>query len=127
MDICRVCGSNHLVELHHIIFRSQAPALIDCKHNLISLCYEHHRGTNGVHGSKGHKLDKRLKKEFQDNLSLLFGINIYYSVEQIQEKLDISLKATERLIKSLLPKESKYIGIDIIRTCMGGKLILEGK
>ena len=80
-----------------------------------------------MHGSKGHKLDKRLKKEFQDNLSLLFGINIYYSVEQIQEKLDISLKATERLIKSLLPKESKYIGIDIIRVCMGGKLILEGK
>ena len=127
MEICRICGSNHLVELHHIIFRSQAPALIDCKHNLIPLCHEHHRGTNGVHGSKGHKLDKKLKEEFQDNLSLLFGIDIYYSVEQIQEKLDISLKATQKLVKSLLPKENKYIGIDIIRVCMGGKLILEGK
>lgn len=127
MDICRVCGSNHLVELHHIVFRSQAPALIDCKHNLISLCYEHHRGTNGVHGSKGHKLDKKLKEKLQDNLSLLFGIDIYYSVEQIQEKLDISLKATQKLVKSLLPKENKYMGIDVIRACMGGKLILEGK
>lgn len=62
MKLCSICGSNHLVEVNHIIFRSQAPTLVDCKHNLILLCYEHHRGTNGVHGSKGHELDERRKE-----------------------------------------------------------------
>lgn len=56
----------------------------------------------------------------------MFGADIYYSVEQIKEKLDISLKETERLIKTLLPTEGKYRGIDIIRACMGGKLVLGG-
>ncbi|CUO91107.1 Uncharacterised protein [Clostridium baratii] len=32
MKLCNICGSNHLVEVHHIIKRSQAPALIDCKY-----------------------------------------------------------------------------------------------
>lgn len=127
MKLCSICGSNHLVEVHHIIKRSQVPALVDCKYNLIPLCWEHHKGNYGVHGIYGHALDQELKKSFQDNLQLMFGEDIYYSIDDIKEKLNISLKATERLIKSLLPKESKYIGIDIIRVCMGGKLILEGK
>mgnify|MGYP001573871738 CR=1 FL=1 len=124
MKICKECGSNYLVELHHIIFRGQAPALINCKYNLIPLCYDHHRGTYGPHGSKGHKLDQKLKKEFQDSLRLIFGADINYSIKQIKEKLDISLEDTERLIKTLLPVEGKYKGIDIIRAAMGGKLIL---
>ena len=45
-------------------------------------------------------------------------------VDLFKGKLDISLKATERLVKSLIAKECKYIGIDIVRACMGGKLIL---
>lgn len=28
----------------------------------VYLCYEHHEGTNGVHGKNGHQLDKRLKE-----------------------------------------------------------------
>ena len=124
MKMCNICGSNHLVEVHHIIFRGQAPALIKCKYNLINLCYEHHRGTYGPHGSRGRKLDKKLKKEFQDNLSLMFGVDIYYTKEQIKENLIIDLEATERLVKTLLPLEGKYLGQDIIRVCMGGKLII---
>lgn len=28
----------------------------------IYLCYEHHEGTNGIHGKNGHELDLKLKK-----------------------------------------------------------------
>ena len=126
MKICEICGSNHLVEVHHIMFRSQVPALKDCKLNLINLCYEHHRGTYGPHGSKGHELDQELKKRLQDNLALMFGKDIYYTREQIREKLDISLKDTDKLLKTVLPIEGKYIGIDVIRACMGGKLVIGG-
>lgn len=125
-EYCEVCSSNHLVEEHHIIKRGQAPALINCKLNHKYLCYEHHRGTYGVHGKYGSKLDQQLKKSFQENLQLMFGADICYTVEQIKEKLDISLKATEGLVKFILPKESKYIGEDIVRACMGGKLVLGG-
>ena len=123
-DFCEVCGSTHLVEQHHIIFRGQAPALIDCKFNHKYLCYEHHRGTYGVHGSKGHELDKELKITLQCILQMLFGREIYYTKEQIKEKLDIDLECANKLVKTLLPTEGKYKGEDIIRVCMGGKLII---
>ncbi|MGG7099178.1 hypothetical protein [Clostridium sardiniense] len=126
-EYCEVCGSTHLVEEHHIIKRGQAPALINCKLNYKYLCYEHHRGTYGVHGKYGSRLDHELKKSLQDNLNLMFGADIYYAVEQIKEKLDITLKEAERLIKTLLPIEGKCKGIDIIRACMGGKLVLRGE
>ncbi|MEG1870971.1 MAG: hypothetical protein RR192_03115 [Peptostreptococcaceae bacterium] len=128
MRICEIedCGSPHLVELHHIVFRGQAPALINCKNNLIPLCYEHHKGTYGVHGSKGHELDVKLKYEFQEKLRLVFGEDIYYSVDEIAKRLNVKYKEANRLIKTLLPKEGKYIGDDIIRACMGGKLVLGG-
>ena len=29
------------------------------------LCYEHHRGTWGVHGSRGAELDRQLKRTLQ--------------------------------------------------------------
>lgn len=124
MKLCSICGSHHLVEVHHIIKRSQAPALIDCKYNLIPLCWDHHKGNYGIHGIYGHELDQKLKRRLQDNLQLMFGEGIYYSIEQIKENLDINLKATERLVKSLLPLEGKYLGQDIIRACMGGKMII---
>ncbi|CUO91119.1 Uncharacterised protein [Clostridium baratii] len=54
----------------------------------------------------------------------MFGEDIYYTREQIKEKLDISLKNVDKLLKTLLPTEGKYKGEDIIRVCMGGKLII---
>lgn len=124
MRICEECGSSHLVEIHHIVFRGQVPALINCKHNLIPLCYEHHRGTYGVHGSKGNELDEKLKYKFQEKLRMVFGADIYYTIDEISDRLDISYKDATRLIKTILPKEGKYLGEDVIRTCMGGKLIV---
>lgn len=58
---CIVCGSWN-VEDHHIFF-GQAKRKISEKHGLkVWLCPSHHRGTNGVHGRDGHKLDMELKQ-----------------------------------------------------------------
>ncbi len=58
---CIVCGSWN-VEDHHIFFGA-AKRKISEKYGLkVWLCPTHHRGTNGVHGKNGHKLDMQLKE-----------------------------------------------------------------
>lgn len=123
-EYCDICGKNYLVETHHIVKRGQAKYLEKCKLNLIDLCYDCHRGTKGMHGKYGSELDHEIKERFQNNLKLIFGSDIYYTTEQIAEKLDISLKDANHLVKFILPNIDKYKGEDIIRACMGGKLII---
>lgn len=56
---CIICGKP--AEIHEIYFGSLRKTSI--KYGLtVPLCDEHHRGTYGVHGSKGRKLDLQLKK-----------------------------------------------------------------
>ena len=58
--ICYVCGTTSNLHLHHILFgRNRKKA--DEDGLTIYLCYEHHEGTNGVHGKLGHELDLKLK------------------------------------------------------------------
>jgi hypothetical protein len=58
---CIICGSWN-VEDHHIFFGA-AKRKISEKYGLkVWLCPTHHRGTNGVHGKNGHKLDMQLKQ-----------------------------------------------------------------
>ena len=61
--LSELCGShgNGIVELHHIARRR----VKESPENCIMLCYEHHRGTWGVHGSRGAELDKQLKRTLQ--------------------------------------------------------------
>ena len=98
-ECCFVCGSFN-TELHHIVFRSQNKQLENCVLNHIRLCPEHHRGTNGVHGKKGHKLDKVLKLHFQNTLEIVFFKELL-TREEIKEVLDISDKPLNRLLKGL--------------------------
>ena len=58
---CEVCGNGGHLELHHIL-RRKVEATVD---NCIMLCPECHRGTKGVHGRDGHKLDFELKFNLQ--------------------------------------------------------------
>ena len=58
---CEVCGRGGHLELHHIL-RRKVPATVD---NCIMLCLECHKGTKGVHGRDGHKLDFELKFNLQ--------------------------------------------------------------
>ena len=58
---CIVCHTTNNLNCHHIIFgknRNNA----DKDGLTVYLCYEHHEGTNGVHGKNGHKLDLKLKQ-----------------------------------------------------------------
>ncbi|MGG7176222.1 hypothetical protein ACQPU1_01420 [Clostridium paraputrificum] len=124
MHWCLVCGQR-ATELHHIVFRSQVKQLENCKLNHIYLCQEHHRGTQGVHGSKGHKLDGLLKLQFKNNLEILWDKQ-YLNREEIKEVLQIADKSLNRLLKSLILHKGKYFVEEVIRACMGGKLIIGG-
>ena len=113
---CKVCG-NPYTELHHIMFRSEVKTLEYCKLNLVNLCVEHHKGTYGVHGSKGARLNRKLKlEELWDKR--------YLSREEINNVLQINDKALNRLLKRLSLQNDKYDKEDVIRACMSGKLII---
>ena len=58
---CIVCGSWN-VEDHHIFFGTSKRKLSEEYGLKVWLCPTHHRGTNGVHGKNGHKLDTELKQ-----------------------------------------------------------------
>lgn len=119
---CKVCG-NPYTELHHIMFRSEVKALEHCKLNLVNLCVEHHKGTYGVHGSKGASLNRKLKLEFQNTLEELWDKQ-YLTREEVKEVLQINDKSLNRLLKRLSLQDDKYIKEDVIRAVMGGKLII---
>lgn len=124
IHFCRECYSSYGVELHHIVYRSENKNLEKCKLNFAYLCPEHHRGTYGVHGSKGLALNRKLKLEFQNKLEMLLDKK-YLTKEEINEVLQISDKALNRLLKTLSLQKGLYVREDVIRACMSGKLILE--
>lgn len=66
MDRC-ICNNedcNGPIEIHEAIFGSKKQTSI--RYGLVvPLCANHHRGTCGVHGSKGHALDMELKRKAQ--------------------------------------------------------------
>lgn len=119
---CKVCG-NPYTELHHIMYRSEVKTLEHCKLNLVNLCVEHHKGTYGVHGSKGARLNRKLKLEFQNMLEELWDKQ-YLTREEINNVLRINDKALNRLLKRLSLQNDKYVKEDVIRVCMAGKLII---
>ena len=120
MDEICICGKR-ACEVHHRVFRSQAPSLIQCDLNLIPLCQECHYS---IHHGKGHKLDRLLKLQIQNNLEILWDKQ-YLTREEIKEVLQIADKSLDRLLKSLILQKGKYVREEVIRACMGGKLILE--
>ncbi len=121
---CIVCGSNFGTELHHRVFKSQVKPLENCKLNHVYLCPEHHRGTQGIHGKCGYKLDKLLKLQLQNNLEILFTKE-YLTKEEVNEVLQISEKALNSLFKTIQSKGNKYTREDCIRSIMGGKVQIE--
>lgn len=120
--ICPICGAV-ATEWHHIVFRSECSALIRCKMNLIKLCTKCH--TEIHHGKNGYKINRKLKLEyFQNKIEFLFCKN-ELSKEEIRTTLKITENEVNRLLKTLIPKKDKYIREDVIRACMGGKIILQ--
>lgn len=125
IKLCEICGSNHLVETHHIIKRKQAKYLENCKLNLINLCWDHHKGTYGVHGKYGHALDQKLKADLQRNFETIFGYKEEFTREDIRKHLGISQGDVNKLCRTLKSQGGIFYQEDIIRACMGGKLVIE--
>lgn len=73
LDRCIICGSYQNIEIHHCLHGVANRRLADKYKLTVPLCYLHHRGTNGVHGKNGAKLDLELKKLAQKNWEYHFG------------------------------------------------------
>lgn len=123
MKCCNICGTSYGVESHHIVYRSQFRQLVNCKLNQINLCYLHHRDhKQGVHFNK--ELDHKLKLEYQNKLEIQLN-KPYLRREEIKEVLDIADKPLDSLLKTVERDKDKYAREDVIRACMGGRIICE--
>lgn len=119
---CTVCGRLYAEE-HHVVFRGQEEAMINCPLNKIRLCYEHHRGKTGPHLNR--EIDLKYKIELQKKLYELFSDKECYTEEEVKALLRIPKKYLRKLLKTL---RTRIIGDlvgyhkdDIIKQAMGGK------
>lgn len=64
LETCYACGSMVNIELHEIYFGSQRERSKEYG-LVVPLCPECHKGTYGVHGSRGKMLNVSLKEEGQ--------------------------------------------------------------
>ena len=53
-------------EFHYICFGSGKRKQHETKESVVLLCYKCHRGTYGIHGREGKKLDLKLKLRLQE-------------------------------------------------------------
>lgn len=77
--LCEVCYAPG-TELHHIIHGKGKRKQHETIESVVLLCYECHRGTYGVHGKNGSKLNRQLKIGLQEKYK-----SLGYSEEEIRE------------------------------------------
>jgi len=118
MKYCEVCGRNQ-VELHHIVFRSQASYMANIKVNFKYLCAEHHRGNEGPHSNR--KIDFEYKYQLQKKLFELFEKD-YYKENEIKELLETTASEAKKITKKLKVYKEGYERLDIICRLMGGRI-----
>ncbi|MZK54158.1 hypothetical protein [Clostridium beijerinckii] len=120
---CLVCN-NPNSEAHHIVFRKQQPAMIECHFNKIRLCAVCHKGDKGPHLNRD--TDIKYKMRLQEKLKELFGYKNCYTEDEIKQILKIPKKDAYKLVKPLLTiienDVAGYRAEDIIRRAMGGRL-----
>ncbi|WP_027626782.1 HNH endonuclease [Clostridium lundense] len=114
MAKCEVCGRK--AEIHHVVNKSQGG--IDLPLNYKYLCSEHHRGKHGPH--KDWKLDMQYKIEMQERLEEILYKD-FYSLEELEELLEVNKSKVKRLIKSNKIYKEGYKKEDIIFLLMGNK------
>ena len=117
---CELCKLRPASEIHHIIYRSHCKALIKSNLNLISLCQQCHAKIH--RGKESKELNKKLRSQFQNKLEILFDKE-YLTEEEINDVLKISQTALKGLLKTLTVYKEGYEREDVIRACMGGKII----
>ena len=120
---CELCKLRPASEIHHIIYRSHCKAVIKSNLNLISLCQQCHAKIH--RGKESKELNKKLRLQFQNKLEILFDKK-YLTEEEINDVLKISQTALKGLLKTLtVYKGNLFKREDVIRICMGGKVISE--
>ena len=117
---CELCKLRPASEVHHIIYRSRCKALIKSNLNLISLCQQCHAKIH--RGKESKELNKKLRLQFQNKLEILFDKE-YLTEKEINDVLKISQTALKGLLKTLTVYKEGYKREDVIRACMGGKII----
>ena len=70
---CFICERETGLEEHHVFFGTANRKLSEKDGLKVWLCYEHHRGTNGVHGKNGHTLDCYIKSIAQMRYMEYYG------------------------------------------------------
>ena len=71
-DSCYICKRRAYTELHHIFYGKNRKKSDEDK-IIVWLCPNCHRGTNGVHGKKGHNFDNYLKKIGQKTWQMYYN------------------------------------------------------
>lgn len=118
---CYICKQEEATETHHIVLRSECKPLEKCEMNTVRLCVYCHDFLH--HDRRGNEKIKELKLEFQNKLEMFLDKE-YLTREEIKEVLNIKDKPLDRLLKQIVMTKGLYMREDIIRACMGGKLIL---
>ena len=117
--ICCLCGVQGYCELHHTIFRSQAPYMKNIKINLVELCADHHRGNYSPHHNK--KMDLKLKTQLQNELYKLFAYQDYFTEEDVEIILMCSKEEARNICKKLSLHIKGYEKEEIIKRLLGGR------
>ena len=112
---CAICGSNHIIENHHIFYRSQVKQLENCKKNQIDLCKKCH---TKVHND--FLTDYKLKIELLNYYEMIFD-NKNFTFEEIQSILDVNYNAMYRLSKNMKNQKGKYTRESILLAIQGGE------
>lgn len=118
IECCKICNSTYQLESHHIIFRSQSKALINCKINQVYLCHSCHQHLHNH--PKGFETDYQLKIDYQNYMEMVFDGQAF-TLEEIQEVLQISYKAIYGLSKLMKLDKGKYTRESIIIALCGGE------
>lgn len=121
-NICNCCNEEKDVVMVNIISKKVQPGMKSCIYNKMFLCSACHNKYKGE--------DKDLEKHFKLNLQkMLFSILDLeiLTVYEIEEALKIKEVDVKKIIKLIHPvKVYKYSREDVVRACMGGKLMLDG-
>ena len=117
---CELCKLRPASEVHHIIYRSHCKALIKSDINLIPLCRMCHAKIH--RGKESKELNHKLRLQFQNKLEMLLDKE-YLTEKEINDVLKISQTALRGLLKTLMVYKEGYKREDVIRACMGGKII----
>lgn len=64
---CYICGSCDRLESHHIYGGVANRSISEELGYKVWLCFEHHRGTNGVHGKNGKSAMEYLHRKGQEH------------------------------------------------------------